>query len=71
MAQFTYVGEGPGTDAFGQLFPADVPVEVTDAHVINKLRGNQYFAEVFDGVEVVDALPEFVHKKRGRPPKGK
>ena len=27
MAQFTYTGEGPGTDAFGLKFPAGVVVE--------------------------------------------
>lgn len=69
MAQFTYIGEEYGTDAYGLLFPAGVAVEVTQAHAINKLRANRFFAEVFDGVEVIDAAPE--PKRRGRPPKAK
>jgi hypothetical protein len=51
------------------MFPAGVAVEVTLPHAINKLRGNPYFAESFDGVEVVDAQPE--PKRRGRPPKAR
>jgi len=69
LAHFTYIGEEPGTDAFGLMFPAGVAVEVTQPHAINKLRANPYFAESFDGVEVVDALPE--PKRRGRPPKAR
>jgi hypothetical protein len=67
LAHFTYIGDEPGTDAFGLLFPAGVAVEVTNPHAINKLRGNPFFAESFDGVEVVEALPQ--PKRRGRPPK--
>lgn len=69
MAHFTYTGEQQETDAFGLLFPVGVAVEVTHPHAINKLRGNPYFVESFDGVEVVDALPE--PKRRGRPPKAR
>jgi hypothetical protein len=69
LAHFTYIGEEPGTDAFGLKFPAGVAVEVTLPHAINKLRGNRFFAESFDGVEVVEALPE--PKRRGRPPKAR
>lgn len=67
MAQFTYIGDEQETGAFGLLFLAGVPVEVTNEHAINKLRGNPYFAECFEGVEVVEAQP----KRRGRPPKAK
>jgi len=42
---------------------------VTLPHAINKLRGNRFFVESFDGVEVVDAQPE--PKRRGRPPKAR
>lgn len=67
MAQFTYIGDEQETGAFGLLFPAGVPVEVTNEHAIKKLRGNPYFCESIDGVEVVAATP----KRRGRPPKAK
>lgn len=71
MPQFTYIGEEQGTDAFGLLFPAGVAVEVSDAHAIKKLRGNRYFVEVFDGVQVVDAPQQEAPKRRGRPPKAR
>jgi hypothetical protein len=67
LAQFTYIGDELGTDAYGLLFPAGVAVEVTQPHAINKLRGNRFFAEVFEGVEVIEATP--TPKRRGRPPK--
>jgi hypothetical protein len=69
LAHFTYIGDEPGTDAFGLKFPAGVAVEVIDQHAINKLRGNRFFAESFDGVQVLDALPDA--KRRGRPPKAR
>lgn len=65
MAQFTYIGDEQETDAFGLRFPAGVAVEVISDHAIKKLRGNPYFCESFDGVEVVVPQP----KRRGRPPK--
>lgn len=68
MAQFTYIGEEQGTDAFGLMFPAGVPVDVTDQHAINKLRCNPYFSESFEGVEVLGAEQP---KRRGRPPKAR
>ena len=71
MPAFTYIGDEQGTDAFGLLFPAGVAVEVTDGHAIKKLRGNQYFVEVFDGVQVVDAPQQEAPKRRGRPPKAR
>lgn len=71
MPQFTYIGEEQGTDAFGLLFPAGAAVEVTDQHAVKKLRGNQYFVEVFDGVQVVDAPQQDAPKRRGRPPKAR
>jgi hypothetical protein len=69
VPQFAYHGEEPGTDAFGLKFPAGVPVEVTDPHAINKLRGNHFFSEVVAGVEVLP--PADAPKRRGRPPKVK
>lgn len=71
MAKFTYIGDEQETDAFGLLFPAGVAVEVTDSHAINKLRGNCYFVELFDGVQVVDAPKAEAPKRRGRPPKAR
>ena len=67
MAQFAYIGDEAGAFAFGRWFPAGVTVEVpdSDAHACRKLRHSHHFAEVFDGVEVIDAAP----KRRGRPPK--
>lgn len=64
---FTYIGEEEETDAFGLRFPRGVPVEVTDAHAVRKLRWNVHFSEVIEGVEVVEVAP----KRRGRPPKAK
>ena len=71
MPQFAYIGAEQGTDAFGHLFPAGVAVEVTAEHAIKKLRGNPYFVEVFDGVQVVDAPQQDAPKRRGRPPKAR
>lgn len=72
MAHFTFMGELPGTDAFGLTFPAGVAVEVSDPHAINKLRGNRFFVESFDGVQVVDApVVQDAPKRRGRPPKAR
>lgn len=68
MAQFTYIGDEKETSAFGLMFPAGVAVDVADAHAIKKLRGNPYFSETFEGVEVLDAEQP---KRRGRPPKAR
>lgn len=68
---FAYIGEGEETDAFGLRFPRGASVEVTDAHAVKKLSNNAQFVAVFDGVEVLDALPELQPKRRGRPPKAK
>lgn len=69
MAVFTYIGDEAGAFAFGRWFPADVPVTVPDddVHACRKMRHSHHFAELFDGVEVVEA--EIQQKRRGRPPK--
>ncbi len=68
MAFFAYTGDHAETRVFGLAFPAGEPVEVTDAHAVQKLRGNRDFIEVFDGVEIV--MPEHAEpKRRGRTPK--
>jgi hypothetical protein len=66
MASFTFIGDELETVAFGLRFPRGEAVEVTDAHAVKKLTNNQYFAQVFQGVEVLEAEPP---KKRGRPRK--
>lgn len=68
MAKFTFIGEEQETTAFGLRFPRGVGVEVTDAHAVRKLTNNQYFAAVFDGVEVLEPVEP---KRRGRPPKAR
>lgn len=65
MTAFAYLGDHAEIEAFGLRFPVNEPVEVTDPVVIKKLRGNNHFAECFDGVQVVEP------KRRGRPPKAK
>lgn len=77
--KFTFIGEEQETTAFGLRFPRGVVVEVTDATAVRKLTNNIYFAQVFDGVEVLApeplaapvGEPASVPKRRGRPPKAK
>ena len=80
MAVFVFLG-GPecGVDSvvmFGVALPVGVPVEVTEAHAVQKLRGNMFFREVEaaipSGVEL--PVPYTEHppqpvKRRGRPPR--
>jgi len=66
MALFSYIGDEERAEAFGLWFVRGASVEVTDAHAIRKLQHSYLFAEVFDGVEVVEAEQP---KRRGRPPK--
>ena len=71
MPQFAYIGDEAGAFAFGRWFPAGAAVEVpeSDAHAVKKMRHSHHFAELFDGVEVLDSQTEA--KRRGRPPKAK
>lgn len=70
MTQFAFIGDEQETQVFGLVFPRGVAVEVTDSHAIRKLTNNQYFSQVFDGVEVLDAV-EQAPKRRSRPPKAR
>ena len=67
MRRFTYVGEG-NCVAYGLHFPRGVPVTVDDSDPVRlrKIAANQFFAEVLDGVEVLDAP---VKRGPGRPRK--
>jgi len=67
MPKFAFIGEEEETQGFGLVFPRGVGVEVTDPHAIRKLSNNQFFAQVFDGVQVVGE--DKPAKRRGRPPK--
>lgn len=55
MRAFSYIGDHDSTTLWGITFPRGVAVSVSDAHALRKLSGNNHFAEVFDGVEVVGA----------------
>lgn len=61
---------------FGIALPVGVPVEVTEARAVQKLRGNMFFREVEadipSGVELPEPYSEDVPqpvKRRGRPPR--
>jgi hypothetical protein len=62
MAQFVYLGDHAEVETLGSLFRAGEPTEVTDAEAIRKLRNNNHFSEVFDGVEVL--MPEAPAKRK-------
>jgi hypothetical protein len=62
MAQFVYLGNHAETETLGFRFRAGEPTEVNDAHAIRKLRNNNHFSEVFDGVEVL--MPEDKPKRK-------
>lgn len=64
MPQFTYLGDHEAVTLWGITFPQGVAVSVDDEHAIGKLRGNNHFAEVVDGAEVLPAK-----RKPGRPRK--
>jgi hypothetical protein len=66
MPKFAFIGEEQETRGFGLVFPRGVAVEVSDPHAVLKLSRNQFYAQVFDGVEVQGEDPP---KRRGRPPK--
>ena len=70
MPKFAFIGDEQESRGFGLVFPRGVAVEVTDSHAIRKLTNNQFFSQVFDGVEVLDAI-EPAPKRRGRPPKAR
>lgn len=54
MRRFAYLGDHEAMVAWGISFPRGAAAEVTDAHALRKLAGNNHFAEVFDdGREVV------------------
>lgn len=53
MAQFVYLGDHAETETLGVRFRAGEPTDVHDEHAIRKLRNNNHFNEVFDGVEVL------------------
>jgi hypothetical protein len=68
--RFAFLG-GPacGVDVCtwnGVVFPLGVPVEVSDPRMIAKLRGNQFFAMVPAGEDVI---PPRDPPRRGRPRK--
>lgn len=69
MPTFAYIGDEVGAFAFGRWFPAGAAVDVpeSDELACRKMRHSHHFAEVFEGVEVVE--PVEVQKRRGRPPK--
>lgn len=71
MAQFAFIGDEQETQGFGLVFPRGVAVEVSDSYAIRKLTNNQFFTQVFDGVEVLDAVEPEAPKRRGRPPKAR
>ena len=71
MPKFAFIGDEQETQGFGLVFPRGVGVEVTDAHATRKLTHNQYFAQVCDGVEVLDPVATDEPKRRGRPPKAR
>lgn len=58
MAQFAYLGDHEKVTLWGIDFPRGVAVSVDDAHAIGKLRGNNHFSEVFDGVEIMPDEPK-------------
>jgi hypothetical protein len=62
MAQFVYLGDHAETETLGFRFRAGIPTEVTDAEAIRKLRNNNHFSEVFEGVEVL--MPETPVKRK-------
>lgn len=53
MAQFVYLGDHAETETLGVRFRAGEATKVTEAEAIRKLRNNNHFNEVFDGVEVL------------------
>lgn len=67
MRSFAYLGDHASVTLWGITFPQGVAVAVDDPHALKKLEGNNHFAEIFDGVEVLSE-PQ---KRRGRPPKAK
>jgi hypothetical protein len=62
MAQFVYRGDHPEVETLGFFFRAGIPTDVTDAEAIRKLRNNNHFSEVFDGVEVL--MPDTPAKRK-------
>jgi len=55
--KFAYTGDHEDMVAFGVRFPIGQPVEVADAKVAEKLRGNRHWVEMVDGAEVVADAP--------------
>lgn len=81
MPTFTFLG-GPacGADSvcmYGVTLPVGVPVEVTEAFAVRKLRGNMFFREgggssEAGGDEGTPPASSEIHtvvKRRGRPPR--
>jgi hypothetical protein len=62
MAQFVYLGDHAETETLGFRFRAGEPTEVDSEHAIRKLRNNNHFSEVFEGVEVL--MPEAPAKRK-------
>lgn len=58
MPQFVYLGDHAETETLGVRFRAGEPTEVQDAEAIRKLRNNNHFSEVFDGVEIMPDEPK-------------
>ena len=88
MPRFVFLGGPECGDVdsvvmFGVTLPLGVPVEVTEAHAVRKLRGNMFFREVEAeapvagvsipcGVELAEPYsdnPPQPVKRRGRPPR--
>ena len=69
MPSFAYLGDRDETRLFGLVFRPGVAVSVSDERAIGKLRHNNEFSEVFEGVEVLEASQALQVKKRGRPRK--
>lgn len=58
MPQFVYLGDHAETETLGVRFRAGEATEVTEPEAIRKLRNNNHFSEVFDGVEIMHDDPK-------------
>lgn len=77
MRCFSYLGDHPEVTMYGVTFRAGEPTDCghIDPALQARLAYNNHFAEIIDGVEVLEALvpqvPTTEPKRRGRPPKAK